>query len=136
MTQPVWMLDSAILAIHHRQLSEHGGLAGIRDRGLLESALMRPRNLWGYSDPKPDLAMLAAAYAFGIAKNHPFLDGNKRTAFVVSETFLNVNGISLDAGAEDRYITFLKLAEGTLSEVELASWIREGLRKVSLDEST
>ena len=114
-----------VLAIHRRQIAEHGGLQGIRDAGLLESALSRPRNLLHYSESEPDLASLAASYAFGIARDHPFLDGNKRTSFVVCRTFLILNGRDLDATQEAKYRTFLALAEGKLSERELALWIRE-----------
>jgi death-on-curing protein len=114
-----------VLAIHQRQTAEHGGLHGIRDAGLLESALLRPRNLLHYSESEPDLAWLAASYAFGIARDHPFLDGNKRTSFVVCRTFLILNGRDLDATQEEKYRTFLALAEGKISERELALWIRE-----------
>ena len=124
MTQPIWVRYETVLIIHHRQLAEHGGLDGLRDAGLLQSTLMRPQNLWAYSEEKPGLPELAASCAYAITKNHPFLDGNKRTAFVVCETILNLNGMLLGATPEDRYITFLKLAEGALSEAELAEWIR------------
>ena len=127
MEEPIWVREGTVTAIHLRQLSEHGGLSGVRDAGLLESALARPKNLWSYLEKKPDLAALAAAYAHGIAKNHPFLDGNKRTAFVTSETFLNLNNRFLGASPEERYSTFLRLAEGGLSEDELAAWIRSRL---------
>src|SRR6266404_8477362 len=121
MAEPFWVLEASVSALHRAQLAEHGGLDGVRDPGLLQSALMRPRNLWSYSDEKPDLAALAAAYAFGITKNHPFLDGNKRTALVTCRTFLRLNGQDLIASQEEKYITFLRLAEGALSEAELAS---------------
>ena len=127
MPEPVWVRDEVVLAIHHRQLSEHGGLDGVRDVGLLQSALARPRNLGAYSN-ESDLAALAAAYAFGISRNHPFIDGNKRTALVVCETFLNLNGLFLQAPREERYLTFLNLADGSLSEEELAAWIRQRLK--------
>jgi death-on-curing protein len=129
--EPVWMREDAVLAIHRRQLAEHGGLEGIRDRGLLDSALARPRNLLADSDPVPDLAALVAAYAFGLVMNHPFVDGNKRTALVVSRTFIIVNGQDLRAEQEEKYLVFLHLAQGKLSEEELASWIRERLVKPS-----
>ena len=121
--EPPWVRLDAVLAIHRRQLSEHGGLDGIRDQGMLESALGRPTNKYSYESPKPSLAQLAAAYAFGIAKNHPFIDGNKRTAFVVCELFLRLNKQGLEASAEGKYIIFLSLADGTLSEEALAQWI-------------
>jgi death-on-curing protein len=116
-------LDRAI-AIHQRQIAEHGGGHGIRDSGLLESALARPQNLSAY-EPEADVASLAAAYAFGIAKNHPFVDGNKRTAYIVMELFLVRNGFELHAAREDKYLTFLSLAEGSISEDELAAWLRD-----------
>jgi len=114
----------AVLAIHRRQIAEHGGEAGLRDLGLLESALSRPRNIIAYAE-KADTAALAAAYAFGIAKNHPFLDGNKRTALVVMRTFLILNGADIDASQQDKYQTILALADGRLTEPDLAEWIRK-----------
>ncbi len=123
MSEPVWIKDDVVLAIHRRQLAEHGGGEGMRDSGLLESALNKPKNLYHYRNPKPDLALLAASYAYGIAKNHPFVDGNKRTAFVVCRLFLKLNGTDLTATQEDKYNIFLKLAAGDLSEQELADWI-------------
>ena len=118
-----WVVDSVVFAIHEAQLAEHGGIAGIRDEGLLSSALARPLNLYAYGD-KPDAASLAAAYAFGIARNHPFLDGNKRTAFVVMELFLNLNGWNLDASDSVCISMMLTLASGNLSEEMLAKWLR------------
>ena len=127
MREPVWVRDDVVLAIHRRQLAEHGGGEGIRDPGLLDSALSRPKNLLAYSTEEPDLALLAAAYAWGLARNHPFVDGNKRTAYVVCRTFLRLNGRDLDASQEEKYVTFLRLAEGRLTEQALAAWIREHL---------
>jgi len=124
MKTPLWMREDVVLAIHRRQLAEHGGGEGIRDPGLLESALARPKNLLAYAEKEPDLALLAASYAWGLARNHPFVDGNKRTAYVVCRTFLKLNGWDLDASPEEKYLTFLQLAEGRLGEEELASWIR------------
>ena len=121
------MREDVVLAIHRRQLAEHGGSDGVRDSGLLSSALARPRNLFAYGEPAPDTAALAASYAYGIAKNHPFVDGNKRTAFVVARTFLLRNGFNVDASQEEKYRTFLNLAEGSLSEEGLADWLREHL---------
>ena len=125
MSEPIWVRDDVVLAIHNRQLAEHGGSDGVRDAGLLASALARPKNLFAYSDPPADLASLAAAYAFGIARNHAFVDGNKRTAFVVCRTFLLLNGLTLAASQEEKYTAFLRLASGELGEDELAAWIRE-----------
>lgn len=124
-TEPVWLRDDVVLAIHRRQLAEHGGSAGIRDEGLLASALAKPKNVLAYAEEPPDLAALAASYAFGLIRNHPFLDGNKRTAYVACRTFLVLNGSDFQATQEEKYLTFLKLAEGKLSEAELAGWIRD-----------
>jgi len=128
MAEIVWLLEEAVRAIHSRQISEHGGRPGIRDEGLLLSALARPQNLAAYGDPPPDLAALAASYAYGIARNHPFIDGNKRVALVAARTFLLINGGDLVASQEQKYVTFLRLAEGGLSEDELAGWIRRCLK--------
>jgi death-on-curing protein len=126
--EPIWIREDVVFAIHRRQVIEHGGVQGVRDKNLLLSALARPRNLLAYSDQKPDIAALAASYAFGIARNHPFIDGNKRVALVVCRTFLKVNGCELVASQEEKYVTFLRLAEGRLSEEELAEWLRERLK--------
>lgn len=112
-----------VLAMHLRQLAEHGGGQGVRDEGLLDSALQRPPNKLAYG--APDLAELAAAYAYGIARNHPFIDGNKRTALVTSFTFLYVNGLKVTTSQEQNVRQFLALAEGTVSEHELAEWFRK-----------
>lgn len=112
-----------VLAIHEEQLALHGGGAGIRDAGLLDSALARPSNRMVY-DPGADCAALAADYAFGIACNHPFVDGNKRTAFVAMELCLAENGYRLTASDQDAVLTMLDLASGRLEEHELAAWIR------------
>ena len=120
-----WVALSAVLAIHEEQLAEHGGLDGIRDRGLLESALHRPRDLQNYG--QPDLADLAAAYAFGIARNHPFLDGNKRTSAVVTRLFLRLNGHDLDATQAERLAVWLALGAGEMTEQALADWMRSRL---------
>jgi len=123
----IWIRTDIALAIHRRQLAEHGGSEGVRDAGLLASALDRPRNLAAYGDPPPDLAALAAAYASGVARNHPFIDGNKRTAFVICRTFLILNGSDVFASREEKYSTFLRLAKGELSDEALAAWIRKHL---------
>jgi len=125
MEEPTWIRRDVVLAVHRRQLSEHGGAEGLRDGGLLDSALARPRNLIAYSEQRPSLAEIAASYAFGIARNHPFVDGNKRVAYVVCRTFLKLNGTDIEASAEDKYDTFLRLAEGTLTERELADWLAD-----------
>lgn len=118
-----WLPKGAVLAMHARQLAEHGGGMGMRDEGLLESALQRPQNNFEYENP--DIADLAAAYAYGIARNHLFIDGNKRTALVSARTFLLLNGYQITASKEDRVHTFLALASGNLTETELATWFRK-----------
>ena len=126
--EPHWITHKIALAIHNRQLAEHGGQAGLRDEGLLLSALARPQQLWCCGNPPPDLHALAASYAFGISKNHPFLDGNKRTAFVVYRLFLKWNGIELHADKVDRYVKMLALAAGEIDEAGFAAWLREVTR--------
>ncbi len=120
MKEPIWSQDDVVLAIHRRQLAEHGGLEGVRDVDLFQSALYRPKNLLAYSQYPPDIPSLAAAYGYGIVKNHPFVDGNKRTSYVVMRTFLKLNGYDLQASNEEKYQIWLSLAAGQLSEEELA----------------
>ncbi len=124
----VWLEKALVLSIHDRQVAEHGGSAGVRDEGLLESALARAQQLHAYGDPAPDLADLAAALAYGLARNHPFVDGNKRTAAVCCETFIEMNGAKLEAGDLDLYPRYLALAEGKLAERDFAVWLRERLQ--------
>ncbi|WP_297833454.1 type II toxin-antitoxin system death-on-curing family toxin [Thermomonas sp.] len=124
----VWIDRVLALAIHERQLSEHGGGDGVRDEALLESALARPQQLHAYGDPPPDLAALAASLAFGIARNHPFVDGNKRTAAVACELFVELNDAELQASNIELYPMFLSLAEGSLSETDFADWLRPRLQ--------
>ncbi len=119
----VWLDPAVILAIHNAQLAEHGGSAGVRDQGLLESALARAQNLAAYGEP--DVADLAAAYGYGIARNHPFVDGNKRTAFVAVELFLVLNDFALNAADVDCVLTMLALAAGEIDEANFARWLRE-----------
>lgn len=126
MTEPVWLSKDLILAIHDRQLAEHGGGRGVRDEGLLESALARPQNLFAYGES--DAAALAAAYAFGIARNHPFIDGNKRTAFVACELFLVANGFELVASDEECLAMMLSLAASESGEQEVAAWLRDNVQ--------
>lgn len=123
-----WIRLATALALHERQLAEHGGREGVRDEGLLESALARPQQLYAYGNPPPDLASLAASLAFGLARNHPFLDGNKRTAAVACELFLALNDATLEASNIELYPVYLALAEGSLSEAEFAAWLRPHLR--------
>ena len=122
--EPIWVSHELVIAIHNRQLAEHGGQPGLRDEGLLLSALARPQQRWCYGNPPPDLCVLAASYAFGLAKNHPFLDGNKRTAFVVYRLFLKWNGMEMHADKVDRYLQMLALAAGDHDEESFADWLR------------
>ena len=131
----VWVEKALVLAVHDRQVAEHGGSAGLRDEGLLESALARPQQLHAYGDPAPDLADLAAALAYGLARNHPFVDGNKRTAHVAYRVFLELNGAELLATDEEKYVAILALAEGKLAESDFAAWLRERLRLASRGEA-
>lgn len=124
-TEPEWLSLDLALAIHDRQLAEHGGPTGVRDQGMLESALARPINQWTYGED--DLCALAAAYAYGIARNHPFADGNKRTAWVFARLFLRLNGQALSFAPRDAIDIVLALAAGELSEDELADWFRQRL---------
>ena len=122
-TQWIWIEHAVILAIHEEQLAEHGGATGIRDAGLVASALARPANLALYGNP--DVSDLAASYAFGIARNHPFIDGNKRTAFVAAELFLLLNAHVLTADDADCVTKVLALAAGELDEASFAAWLRQ-----------
>jgi len=122
---PRWISRAVVLALHDEQLAEHGGTPGLRDAGLLESALDRPRNLLAYGEP--DLAALAAAYGFGLIRNHPFVDGNKRVAFIVTETFLALAGREIAANDAECLTVWLALAAGEMSEDELAAWLRPRL---------
>ncbi|MGA3130953.1 MAG: type II toxin-antitoxin system death-on-curing family toxin [Terracidiphilus sp.] len=122
----IWVPLDAVLAIHDEQISEHGGIGGIRDLAAVDSALVRPRNLLAYG--KPDAARLAAAYAFGLSSNHGFLDGNKRTAYVVAESFLDLNGYAMDAPDETVVNTMLAVATGVMPEEQLAEWFRSFVR--------
>lgn len=120
----VWIGKPLALLMHDRQLAEHGGSTGTRDEGLLDSALARPQQLQAYGEPQPDLADLAASLAFGLARNHPFVDGNKRTAAVACETFIRLNDASLQASDLELYPIYVALAEGTLDEADFADWLR------------
>ena len=128
-----WIERALVLALHERQLAEHGGGIGVRDEGLLESALARPQQLHAYGDPPPDLAALAASLAFGLARNHPFIDGNKRTAAVACELFLVLNDAMLQARNIELYPVYLALAEGSLDEAGFADWLRPRLRLAAGD---
>ena len=128
MNAPIWIVKEVAIAIHRRQLAEHGGAEGIRDMGLLESALFRPQNQFAYSDP--NIFELAAAYSYGIANNHPFIDGNKRTSYVVMRTFLKLNGYDLRASVTEKYQIWMQLVNDRLNEAELATWLEEKSIKI------
>ncbi len=128
MTEPVWLSDALVTSIHESQIAEHGGVEGTRDAALLASALARPLQSWSFAETPPSLARLAAAYAFGIARNHPFIDGNKRTALVAAETFLELNLRRLMATDVECVHEILLLAAGSISEEELATWFEANVR--------
>lgn len=121
--EPVWLSSQIAFAIHDRQLAEHGGGEGLRDQGALESALTRPVNQWNYGED--ELVALAAAYAFGLARNHPFADGNKRTAWILARLFLMANGVEIRFEPAEAIAIVIALAAGKLSEEELANWFRQ-----------
>jgi len=129
MQEPLWMDVADAIIAHDLELTAHGGSAGVRDAGLLDSALARPKNIWAYAESAPSFAVLAAAYAFGISSNHPFVDGNKRIALLVSFAFLDVNGHDVTASQEDAFLTILGLAAGEISEPELALWFARNTGK-------
>jgi len=124
MQEPVWIREMEVLALHRRLLAQFGGSDGVRDAGLLDSALARPKNRFAYAEAGavPSISALAAAYAYGICRNHPFVDGNKRTAMAVAMLFSEFNGVEVNTSQEDAYLTFLRLAEGSISEEELTEW--------------
>jgi death-on-curing protein len=130
----VWIERALVRAIHERQLAEHGGASGVRDEGLLESALARPLPMLSYGEPGPDLADLATSLAHGLALNPPFVDGNKRTAYVAMRTFLVLNGTDLVALPEERYQAFLALADGRLSAQQFSVWLRARLSTTGVQE--
>ncbi|MCH8183337.1 MAG: type II toxin-antitoxin system death-on-curing family toxin [Proteobacteria bacterium] len=128
MTEPLWLDKRIALAMHETLIRDYGGSAGVRDEGLLESALARPQNQLAYGDPT--LAEMAAAYAFGIARNHPFVDGNKRTALMAAYAFLRMNGLRLTAPEVEAATVIRDLAAGEIGESELAAWIAANLEEV------
>lgn len=133
--EPVWISPELAEAIHERQLAEHGGSAGIRDRSLLESALARPQQRFADGGSETDIPELAASYAFGLARNHPFVDGNKHTTYVLCRTFLILNGWDMIGSVADRYPVILDLAAGELSETEFTDWLRHHTRPEQVSET-
>ncbi len=129
MSEPVWILRAALELLHSQSIAEHGGADGLRDEGLLESALARPQNLFAYEEVS-DLARLAASYGFGIAKNHAFVDGNKRAAFISIGLFLRLNGQRLVADKAEATLIMLSVASSAFNEEELASWIRKHMKPI------
>ncbi|MBX3428611.1 MAG: type II toxin-antitoxin system death-on-curing family toxin [Hyphomonadaceae bacterium] len=125
-TEPTWLGVESVLVMHEEQLAEHGGAVGVRDLGLLESALARPRNAWSYGES--DLVVLAALYAAGIMRNHPFVDGNKRTGFLAAYAFLYVNRLEIVADEAEVIVQCLSLAASEIGEAEFAAWLRENVR--------
>jgi len=123
MSEPVWLPLDLMLYVHDRQIAEHGGGAGVRDVGLLESGLDRPRNAFAYGET--DMCVLAALYAAGVVRNHPFVDGNKRTGFIACELFLEANGLALTAPDEECIALTIALAAGEVDEAAYADWLRE-----------
>lgn len=128
MKEPIWILETTVLKVHDAQIAEHGGSSGVRDKGLLESALHHPQNLFNYHDDS-SFFDLAAAYAERIAKNHPFVDGNKRTAYVVTMLFLKLNGYDFVASKEERVIKMVQLASSVITSNEFASWLSNNAKK-------
>ena len=126
MSEPLWIRDDVVSAIHKRQLAEHGGALGVRDEGLLQSALAAPKNRWHYE--KCGIGELAACYAFHLANNHPFVDGNKRTAYVCMRLFLQLNGVDLTADKQEKIRVMLDLSAGKLSFDELTAWVASRIR--------
>ncbi|MEN8175606.1 MAG: type II toxin-antitoxin system death-on-curing family toxin [Pseudomonadota bacterium] len=132
MSEPVWVRDDVIIAIHERVLADHGGPSGIRDSGLLESALTRPQQIHAYDDP--DLAELAAAYTSGIIRNHPFVDGNKRVGFMAAYVFLATNGVAVTANEASAVQAVLGFAAGDLTEKQFAQWLRDNSEEAGRKE--
>jgi len=131
MSEPIWVRQDIAIAIHERVLADHGGESGIRDSGLLESALARPKQIHAYGDP--DLATLAAAYTAGIIRNHPFLDGNKRVGFMAAYLFLACNGVTLTATEVSATRAVLDLTAGDMTEAQFAQWLRDNTEPANND---
>ncbi|RIK88337.1 MAG: type II toxin-antitoxin system death-on-curing family toxin [Planctomycetota bacterium] len=131
MDDPVWLEEAVVLALHSDQIQAFGGLGGIRDYGLLASALARPRYLWALGNPRPDIVALAASLTFGLARNHPFVDGNKRIALIACHTFLQLNGKRLVADQQSQVDAILRLAAGEMGEIELLDWLRPRVQELA-----
>jgi len=129
MKEPVWIREDVVLAIHKRQLAEYGGGEGVRNEGLLASALAQPKNFLAYAGGEPDLPRVAASYAWGLIRNRPFVAGNNRMAYLLCRTFLKLNGLDFAANSEAKCLAFLQFAERLLSEDELAAWIKKRLTR-------
>lgn len=123
MKSPRWMTLEEVRTLHSIQLAAFGGASGLRDAGLLESALARPQHRFHYQDPRPKLAQLAASYAFGLIRNHPFVDGNKRIGLITAFAFLDLNGLEVAASEEDTYQVFIEVAAGSMEEEDLSRWL-------------
>ena len=130
MNEPIWVLDQVVISVHKMLLSEHGGSPGLRDQSLLDSALARPRQLFSYA-PESSIFELAASYGFGLARNHPFIDGNKRIAFTIAAIFLELNGFSFHAPESEVVIIFENLASGDFAEHELADWLKASSNSIT-----
>lgn len=129
MEEPEWIRKDIVLAIHSMQIAEHGGKDGVLNEGALDASLAQPRHFFFYTDPKPDIPAIAARYAHGMMNNHPFCDGNKRTAAVTCELFLELNGYTLNASDHDAYMVYMRLASSELDADEFAKWVRENSEK-------
>ena len=130
MKEPECLLKQVVQSFHYQQLKEHGGAHGLRDEGMLDSALNKPLQMWNYKDPKPDIPSLAAAYAYGLAKNHPYADGNKRTAAIACEVFLLLNGYEFTVDETAKYPNYLALASGDHNQESFTEWLRSSVKKV------
>ena len=128
--EPEWLLKQVVQSFHDQQLKEHGGAHGIRDEGMLDSALNKPLQMWSYEDPAPDIPSLAAAYAYGLAKNHPYIDGNKRTAAIACEVFLLLNGYEFTVDETVKYPNYLALASGEHTQESFTEWLRKHVKAV------
>lgn len=133
--EPIWVTEELALAIHERQLAEHGGGTGIRDQGMFESAMSRPLQLQAYGGDDADITALAAAYAFGLARNRPFVDGNKRTDYVVCRTFLMINGWDMVGALDDRYAAFVSMSAGEIGQQAFTDWLRQHVRPQQVSEA-